>query len=51
MNGGDGYAMFAGQKVLVDAQTGDLVVTALEKYIAARGTVSPSVEGRVVIAP
>jgi 2',3'-cyclic-nucleotide 2'-phosphodiesterase (5'-nucleotidase family) len=49
MNGGDGYAMFAGQKVLVDAQSGDLVVTALEKYIAARGTVSPKVEGRVAI--
>jgi len=51
MNGGDGYGMFVGQKVLVDAQSGDLVVTALEKYIAARGTVSPAIEGRVRIAP
>ena len=51
MNGGDGYAMFPGQKVLVDAQSGDLVVLALEKYIAKRGTVSPAPEGRVVIAP
>ena len=50
MNGGDGYAMFPGQKVLVDAQAGDLVVLALEKYIAKRGTVSPAVEGRVVIS-
>jgi 5'-nucleotidase / UDP-sugar diphosphatase len=49
MNGGDGYAMFPGQKVLVDAQSGDLVVLAVEKYIAKRGTVSPGVEGRVVI--
>ncbi len=48
MNGGDGYSMFPGQKVLVDAQSGDLVVLALEKYIANRGTVSPSVEGRIV---
>ncbi len=51
MNGGDGYAMFPGQKVLVDAQSGDLVVLALEKYVAARGTVSPRIEGRVAIAP
>ncbi len=51
MNGGDGYAMFRGQPVLVDAQSGDLVVTALEKYIAARGTVSPAVDHRVTIAP
>jgi 5'-nucleotidase/UDP-sugar diphosphatase len=47
--GGDGYSMFAGQKVLVDAQSGDLVVLALEKYVAAKGTVSPAVEGRVTI--
>ena len=51
MNGGDNYAMFPGQTVLVDAQSGDLVVTAIEKYVAARGTVSPSVEGRIAIAP
>jgi len=51
MNGGDGYAMFRGQKVLVDAQSGDLVVTALEKYVAARGTVSPVIDGRITIAP
>jgi len=51
MNGGDGYSMFPGQKVLVDAASGDLVVLALEKYIVKKGTVSPSVEGRVVIAP
>jgi 2',3'-cyclic-nucleotide 2'-phosphodiesterase (5'-nucleotidase family) len=50
MNGGDGYAMFPGQKVLVDAQSGNLVVLAVEKYIAKKGTVSPSVDGRIVIA-
>jgi 2',3'-cyclic-nucleotide 2'-phosphodiesterase (5'-nucleotidase family) len=50
MNGGDGYAMFPGQKVLVDPQSGDLTVLALEKYIAKKGTVSPSIEGRIVIA-
>jgi 5'-nucleotidase/UDP-sugar diphosphatase len=51
MSGGDGYTMFANRTVLVDAQSGDLVVAALEKYIAARGTVSPAVEGRISIAP
>ncbi len=49
MNGGDGYSMFAGQQVLIDPQSGDLVVLALEKYVAATGTVSPSVEGRIVL--
>ena len=51
LKGGDNYTMFAGQKVLVDAQSGELVVTALEKYIASRGTVSPKIEGRITIAP
>ena len=49
MSGGDGYSMVPGQKVLVDAQSGDLVVAALEKYVTKKGTVSPSVEGRIVI--
>jgi 2',3'-cyclic-nucleotide 2'-phosphodiesterase (5'-nucleotidase family) len=49
MKGGDNYSMFVGQKVLVDAQGGDLFATALEKYIAARHDVAPAVEGRIVI--
>ena len=48
--GGDNYSMFVGQKVLVDAQSGDLVAAALEKYIAARGDVAPAIEGRIKIA-
>jgi 2',3'-cyclic-nucleotide 2'-phosphodiesterase (5'-nucleotidase family) len=47
--GGDNYSMFVGQKVLVDAQSGDLVVTALEKYVTAKRNVAPSIEGRVTI--
>jgi hypothetical protein len=35
--------------VLVDAQSGDLVVLAVEKLVARKGTVSPSVEGRIAI--
>jgi 2',3'-cyclic-nucleotide 2'-phosphodiesterase (5'-nucleotidase family) len=49
LNGGDNYSMFVGQKVLIDAQSGDLVVTALEKYIAARRDVAPAIEGRITI--
>jgi len=49
LKGGDNYSMFAGQKVLVDAQSGDLVVTALEKYIAAKRDVAPAIEGRITI--
>jgi len=49
LKGGDNYSMFAGQKVLVDAQSGDLVVTALEKYIAAKRDVAPAIEARITI--
>src|SRR4029077_15458267 len=45
LKGGDNYSMFVGQKVLVDAQSGDLVVTALEKYIAAKSDVAPALQG------
>jgi len=45
--GGDNYSMFVGQRVLIDAQSGDLVVTALEKYIAAKREVAPGIEGRI----
>jgi len=50
LKGGDNYAMFVDQKVLVDAQSGDLVVTALEKYIAAKREVAPAIEGRITIS-
>src|SRR3954468_14190016 len=41
MLGGDAYTMFAGHRVLVNPEVGTLMVTALEKYIAARGEVNP----------
>jgi 2',3'-cyclic-nucleotide 2'-phosphodiesterase (5'-nucleotidase family) len=47
--GGDGYEMFAGQKVLIDQESGILMATALEKYIAGRD-VAPMVEGRISVA-
>jgi 2',3'-cyclic-nucleotide 2'-phosphodiesterase (5'-nucleotidase family) len=48
LKGGDAYAMFAGQKVLVGPESGDLLATALEHYVADHHEVAPSVEGRIV---
>jgi 5'-nucleotidase/UDP-sugar diphosphatase len=49
LNGGDGYDVFGGSKVIVAAESGPLLVTALEKYVAAKKTVGPQVEGRITI--
>jgi 5'-nucleotidase len=47
--GGDGYTMFPGGDVLVAPEAGDLIVTALEKYIAAKKEIAPAVEGRITV--
>jgi 2',3'-cyclic-nucleotide 2'-phosphodiesterase (5'-nucleotidase family) len=49
LEGGDGYDLFAGQRVLIGPEPGPLIVTALEKYVAARGEVAPAIEGRITI--
>lgn len=49
LKGGDNYTMFAGQRVLVGPEAGDLLVTALEKYIAAHGQIAPQVDGRIKV--
>ncbi len=49
LKGGDEYSMFAGQKVLVGPESGDLLVTALEHYISERHEVGPTNEGRIVL--
>jgi 2',3'-cyclic-nucleotide 2'-phosphodiesterase (5'-nucleotidase family) len=49
LKGGDNYTMFAGAQVLVSPETGNLIVAALEKYIADKGEVSPGIEGRITI--
>jgi len=51
LKGGDGYGMFPGQRVLIGPEAGDLIVTALEKYVVAKKEVAPKVEGRIVIDP
>jgi 5'-nucleotidase len=47
--GGDGYKMFAGQKVVVGPESGPLMTVALEEYVAAQRELAPTVEGRIVI--
>ena len=49
IGGGDGYTMFANQRLLVGPEAADLIVTALERYLAKARQVSPKVEGRIVV--
>jgi len=49
LKGGDGYTMFAGQKVVVTPEAGTLMVAGLEKYVAARGVVAPVIDHRITI--
>lgn len=49
LEGGDGYTMFASAKRIVSPEAGHLIVTALERYLTARGEVAPSVQGRITI--
>ena len=41
--------MFANARVRVGPETGNLIVAALEKYIAGKRVVSPGIEGRITI--
>jgi len=49
IGGGDGYTMFANQRMLIGPEAADLIVTALEHYLAAAQQVSPKVEGRITV--
>ena len=46
---GDGYTMFAGQPVKVAPEAGNLISTALEKYVVAKHNIAPAVEGRITV--
>ena len=48
MAGGDGYASLTKGKPVIDASGGALMASVVMDYIAAKGTVSPAVEGRIV---
>lgn len=45
--GGDGYAMLADAKVLVDANSAKLIASQVMDHVAAMATVAPVVEGRI----
>ncbi|WP_068437627.1 bifunctional UDP-sugar hydrolase/5'-nucleotidase [Magnetospirillum sp. XM-1] len=45
--GGDGYQALKDGKVLVNAEAAPLLVNVVADYAAAKGTVSPKIEGRV----
>ena len=49
LRGGDDYSVFGGQRVLIAPESGNLLVTAIEKYVQAGGPVAPAVDGRITI--
>lgn len=46
--GGDGYASLKKARSVIDASAATLMANVVMDYIAAKGTVSPAVEGRIV---
>jgi 2',3'-cyclic-nucleotide 2'-phosphodiesterase (5'-nucleotidase family) len=46
---GDDYAMFAGQPLRVSPEAGNMISTALEKYVASLREVAPAIEGRITL--
>jgi 2',3'-cyclic-nucleotide 2'-phosphodiesterase (5'-nucleotidase family) len=48
MAGGDGYASLTKGRPVVDASGGPLMAHVVMDYITARGSVSPTLEGRIV---
>ena len=48
LKGGDGYSSLSQGKVLIDASGGTLMATTVMRYITAKGSVAPQLEGRIV---
>jgi 2',3'-cyclic-nucleotide 2'-phosphodiesterase (5'-nucleotidase family) len=48
-NGGDGFRMLPGARALVSPAAGELVAGAVERYVTAKKTIAPQVEGRITI--
>ncbi len=46
--GGDGYAVLKGGKAIIDASGGTLMASMVMDYIAAKGSIAPKVEGRIM---
>jgi 5'-nucleotidase/UDP-sugar diphosphatase len=49
LGGGDGYTAIGTGKVLINASAGNLMATDVMNYIQAAKTLSPKVEGRIVL--
>jgi 2',3'-cyclic-nucleotide 2'-phosphodiesterase (5'-nucleotidase family) len=49
LRGGDGYTMFADQRVLIGPEAGTLISAALEKYVAGRREITQQIEGRITV--
>jgi len=49
-NGGDGYSMFSRQRLLVGPESGNLLVSVVERFISAQRQVAPALEGRITMA-
>src|SRR5207244_13536750 len=47
LTGGDGYDMFAGQRVATGPEAGEIIVAALERYVTTRRDIAPQVDGRI----
>ena len=49
LRGGDGYTMFADQRILVGPEAGTLISTALAKYVADKREITQEIEGRIIL--
>jgi 5'-nucleotidase len=49
LRGGDGYTMFADQRIIVGPEAGTLISTAIEKYVAAKREIAQETEGRIIL--
>jgi 5'-nucleotidase len=49
-NGGDGYSMFSGQRVLVGPESGNLLVSVVERFVSAQKQIAPALDGRITIS-
>lgn len=49
-DGGDGYDIFKGSKVLLDKNAGPVLSKVVIDYIQQKGTIAPKVEGRIQVS-
>jgi 5'-nucleotidase len=49
LSGGDAYTMFAGQRVLVDHESGNPLLAAIVKAVSAQKEIAPQTDGRITI--